>query len=562
MTGSVPRRAEAAGRSGPARRIVARVLAFAVPALAALAAVAQAARAEGVPADTLAGRVVRRIDIDAQEIFDPVPPGRLHAFYAISNVLHVRTRAATVRAALVFRPGDPWRPDDGDESERKLREFDFLLPDSVIAVPVPGSPDSVDVQVTTHDNWTTSPEVTLEGGGDKLYGTIGLTERNLAGLGLALSAMHKEDPVGTSRFLSVSDASIAGSHWRAQFVAGSGDAGKVNSVDLRLPFWADHAPTAMGGSWKRNISLAHLFQQGVDVAQVPLDEEDAEVWWGAGRQAPDGRVRRFVGRFRAFDHHLGESQLEPGAPPEFGGGEEEVRIRRVEGEFTHWRQHFVVRRGVDYMDRVEDYDLGFLAVGGAGLALTALGSGANEGWLLGRTGAGVDAGRGGFGLASAEVSSRLRSGPREILTKLRARWIYQPHPSRTLVVAILGEAGRRMPRDYQLSAGALSGLRGFHSNEVNGTQLYRGNAEFRWTATRNLLQLVTLGGAAFWDSARAYGPGSAGEGWHHGAGFGLRISLPRSAINAVARFDVAWPLAPHVDGRRGPTYSFGSGQAF
>jgi hypothetical protein len=91
------------------------------------------------------------------------------------------------------------------------------------------------VQVTTHDNWTTSPEVTLEGGGDKLYGTIALTERNLAGLGLALSAMHREDPVGTSRYLSVADASIAGSHWLAQFVAGSGDAGGELGTGLTLP---------------------------------------------------------------------------------------------------------------------------------------------------------------------------------------------------------------------------------------------------------------------------------------------------------------------------------------
>jgi drug/metabolite transporter (DMT)-like permease len=74
--------------------------------------------------------------------------------------------------------------------------------------------------------------------------------------------------------------------------------------------------------------------------------------------------------------------------------------------------------------------------------------------------------------------------------------------------------------------------------------------------------LLAVGGAVFWDTARAWGPGSGDEGWHHDTGFGLRLSLPHSSLNAVARFDVSWPIVPDIDGRRGPAFSFGSGQAF
>jgi hypothetical protein len=45
-------------------------------------------------------------------------------------------------------------------------------------------------------------------------------------------------------------------------------------------------------------------------------------------------------------------------------------------------------------------------------------------------------------------------------------------------------------------------------------------------------------------------------------GFGLRVSLPRSALNRVARFDVAWPVAPARPGVRQAVFSFGSSQAF
>jgi N-acetyl-gamma-glutamylphosphate reductase len=57
--------------------------------------------------------------------------------------------------------------------------LDFLLPDSVWAVPVEGSADSVDVRVLTHDNWTTSPVVAFESAGGKAYGSFSLTERKI-----------------------------------------------------------------------------------------------------------------------------------------------------------------------------------------------------------------------------------------------------------------------------------------------------------------------------------------------------------------------------------------------
>lgn len=527
-----------------------------------MAAAAAPARAEGVPPDSLEGRIVRSVEIDAREIFDPVPPGPLSGFYALANRLHVRTRESTIRSALVLRPGDLWTRERRAESERLLRGFVFLQPDSVWARAAPGSPDSVDVRVATHDHWTTSPEVNMESGGGERFGSFALTERNLLGLGISVTAVYREEPIGISRFVAVDDAAIAGSHWRGRFVAGNGDAGKTNSARIGLPFWADAAPLTLGAAWRRDVSRAYLFESDREAARVPLREENSEVWWGIGRRAADGTVQRFVATFRALDHRLGASELEPGSPAEFGGGPEELRLRRLEGEMTLWRPRFIVRRGVDFMDRDEDFDLGrFLRVG-VGVAPRAFGSDADEGWLGGRVGAGADAGAAGFGFASAELSTRVRSGLRESLAGVRARWVQQPRPSLALVAAVSGAAGRRMPREFQLRAGALSGLRGFPVNELAGTQLWRGNAEVRWTAKRNVLQLVTLGGALFWDSGRAYGPGSAGESWHHDAGLGLRISLPHSALNAVARFDLAWAIAPRVDGRRGPAYSFGSGQAF
>jgi hypothetical protein len=541
---------------------LARALAFPLLLCAAMPAMV---RAEGTPAaapDSLGGRIVRDVRIEPRDIFDPLPDGRLRGFYRTANRLHVRTRRSTVRSALVVKSGDRWQADRRAESERHLRAFDFLLPDSVAAAPVGGTRESVDVRVVTHDNWTTSPEATFESGGGQRFGSYAFTERNLLGLGITATGVYREDPVGISRYVSLDDAAILGTHWHGQFVAGNAEAGKTNGAMLGLPFWADAAPVSIGAAWSRTLSRVHLFQTGTEVAHFPLREENTELWWGTGRRAADGTVQRFVATFRAFDRRLGESVLEPGAPGAFAGGTEELRLRRLEGEATLWRPRYLVRRGVDFMDRDEDFDVGASLVLGTGVSPRAFGGSADEGWLHGRVGLGADAGSRGFGLARAEVRSRVRSGLRETLGDVRARWVVQPRPSTTFVLALRGVGGRRMSRDFQVQTGALTGLRAFPIHDVAGTRLWRGNAELRWTAKRSWLQLLTLGGAAFWDSGRAWGPGSGGESWHHDAGVGLRLSLPHSALNAVARFDVAWPIAPAVDGRRGPAYSFGSGQAF
>ena len=56
--------------------------------------------------------------------------------------------------------------------------------------------------------------------------------------------------------------------------------------------------------------------------------------------------------------------------------------------------------------------------------------------------------------------------------------------------------------------------------------------------------------------------------WHRRAfltalgGAAAAIALPGSAVSRVARFDIAWPIAPVGPGPREPVFSFSSSQAF
>jgi hypothetical protein len=262
------------------------------------------------------------------------------------------------------------------------------------------------------------------------------------------------------------------------------------------------------------------------------------------------------------DRTLGAPTAEAGAAPVFARAAEDLRVRRLAGELRLWHPRYIVRRGVELMDRAEDFDVGREVSLKGGFAPRLLGSSADEGFARARIDLGHDAGRMGFGLLHAGAQSRFRRTPRELVGDIAARWVQQPRERWTAVAAVMGVAGREMPADYQLTLGGLTGLRAYPVHELTGTEIWRGNAELRWIGVRDWLRLVSIGAAAFWDAGRAWGPGSDGRPWHQDVGFGLRLSLPHSALNASARFDLAWPVAPASDGRRGPAYSFGSGQAF
>ena len=225
-------------------------------------------RAEAEAPDSLRvldGRVVRHVDIVSHSIFDP-PPVHGGGLYTFANRLHVCTRQSTVRGALVFREGSPWSEARRVESERHLRSMEFLVPDTVVAVPV--GDDSVDVRVVTHDNWTTSPEFGIESGGGQRYGSFSFIERNLLGLGTSLGLGYRTDVTGISRTASIDDNELLGSHWHGRVAASQGTSGRDEDATLLLPFWADDAPRALGGDWQRADVSADLFSGGLLAAHV------------------------------------------------------------------------------------------------------------------------------------------------------------------------------------------------------------------------------------------------------------------------------------------------------
>ncbi len=506
----------------------------------------------------LNGLPIAQVEFEARGIFDPLPPGRLRPLYRLADRLHVRTRTATLRQHMLLAAGDLWDDARAQESERALRGLGIF---SVARVGASRMGDSAVVTVRTRDAWTTSPEFTLERGGGRLYGSVQFSERNLLGRAQFVSLAYREEPDGLSRSIEVADPALAGTRVRATASATTGSSGNFEAFTIDRPFFAEDTRVAFGVHAERARSRARLYASGLEAASFTRRNQRVDLYAGLGRRR-GGTIVRVTGALMAWDRWLGGSVLTPGAPSEFAGGEEESRVRRFTVEARFWRPRFVEKTQVERLDGLEDIDLGrSLAVAG-GIATRAFGGSADEGFAAVRIGFGADGGGAGFGWMRATAASRLASGPREATARLDVRWVNQSVPRHTAVVAALGMGGYRTARDVQLVVGGLNGLRAHDVYALAGDRLWRVNLESRWLIGRDLLRIVSLGAAGFWDAAHTSGFGSGDLPWQHDVGLGLRVSVPRSALNHVARFDLAWRLSRSSSEPRGPVFSFSSSQAF
>jgi hypothetical protein len=506
----------------------------------------------------LEGLPIARVEIVARDVYEPVPSGRLAAGYRLANQLHVRTREKTIRQQLLLAPGQPWSEARGRESVRKLRQLDVLEPTSLTAR---REGDSVVVRVETRDAWTTTPEFNLESGGGQLFGSFAFAERNLFGLAKSVAIAYHEDPIGIGRSASYDDPQFLFPRLRLGFFAGNGSEGAGNRVVLEVPFYAEDAPLSFGVRWRRTTSISHLFQGGSEVADFDQRLEESRVFAGIGRRQ-DGTILRMTASMLGLDRRYGPSRLDPEAPPQFAGGEQNLRLRRIDFTVQLWRPRPIEARVVNQLEGIEDFDLGPSLMMTAGLAPRFLGSGSNEAYGEIRLQTGRTLGPRSFALVDVDASSRFVPDPREAVGRVQAFWVNQTLPRQTLVFGAWGVAGLEPSREFQVVVGGLNGLRAYSVHELAGTQVWRLNAENRILLGQNYLNLFSAGAAVFYDVGRAWGPGSLGEGWHSDAGIGLRLSFPRSTLSRVARFDVAWPIDPAINGRREAVYSFGSSQAF
>lgn len=485
--------------------------------------VATSAAAQDSSSDT---RVVRAVELTRQPVFDSVEAR--FWFYRLLNAVHAETRPWVVRRELLFSPGEPWDTALVRESERNLRALGIFRDVEISGVV---TDSGVIARVHTIDAWTTSGSVGLNTAGSQYALDLSLQELNLFGTRTIAVLAYRNDPDRSQVGVGFDTPRVL---WNrvglgASYVDRSD--GRAAAASIRQPFFSL--------SSRQGASLAAQYLDGrvlryVGGDPLPVDSmrrrfellrADAATAIAA---SPQGYVRLGL---------MAQLRREDFGPEGAATPIPRTLTAAAGPTLTLRRPRFIRVRNVQSTDRVEDVDLG-LSVGGSLLF-------APSAWGYERTGVGVSLGisvgrrlPAGFVRVGADGHALVtRDGTDSSAVSAGATMVLQPAPQHLVVAHASGGILRNPAFGGEFDLGIGAGVRAFDAHAFTGDRQYLLNAEYRWLAWPRVLDLATLGMAAFVDHAGAWFDGSPRRSGTD-AGIGLRVSSIRET-GGIWRIDLS-----------------------
>lgn len=163
-------------------------------------------RAKDLP-ETWTGKV-RSIQLEIKDAFEgtTVHSEAEQSLYDIGNKLHYESRPGTIRRRLLFSEGDTITKGMLLETEKSLRTEEFLA-DAIIEA-MTWNDGTVHIKVTTYDQWTAVPGVSLQRlGGEWIY-WFGPVESNLVGTGQRLGFFVGHDQFRDTKWLDYNNSAL------------------------------------------------------------------------------------------------------------------------------------------------------------------------------------------------------------------------------------------------------------------------------------------------------------------------------------------------------------------
>ncbi|HYB53625.1 MAG TPA: hypothetical protein VEG84_07155 [Thermoanaerobaculia bacterium] len=484
-----------------------------------------------------------------------------HGFlYRAADALHVETQTAVIRRFLLFREGETYDANLLAQTERNLRRLSFLRSASVRA----GEPHDgvVDVDVETKDAWTTEFQAHLGRGGGETTWAAGIAESNVAGLGKQVGVTYDEEVQRTNRLFEYRDPALFGSTWSGGLLYADNSDGRERRVDVQRPFYSLLDTLSGGALWDHHELEDRIYAGGVVSSEYAQDHEEARLAAALAVLPGDLRARRLT---LGIDFFRDDFQNVEARPDDVLPASRNFRY-----VFVGWEDvssDFVTENFVDRGERLEDFNLGTRAAAQFGVSPKAFGADSTSLAVAGELSRGWRLGPESFVSARADFRTRLDGGVEDAILTGSATLVWR-HVGGTLpqttIIRLEGDRGWNLDRDVQFFADGEHGLRGYRLYAFEGNRRVVLNVEHRVFTGFEILQLLTLGGAAFVDTGTAVPPDTPlrFSSLRTDAGVGLRVGIARAASNTVLRLDCAYAFNADPLGHRGWLVSFSSGQAF
>jgi hypothetical protein len=488
------------------------------------------------------GAVIGEIEFEILDVFDPDNPKERNWFFRAANTLHVKTRKRVIRRLLLFREGDPYSGRVLAESERLLRETEYLF--DVRILPVAYDEDNrVRVRVVTRDVWTLQVGLSFgRSGGENGY-SIGLSDSNILGLGKDVKLQRSENVDRTSNLYRYIDPNLAGTRWRLLLGYQDNSDGFQRQLGIGRPFFS--LDTRRSGQF--NLLNFDRVDSLYTLGEIRDRFRQVEDHYDAGAGFSRGLVRGATRRWTAgLTYERDRFYAAPGYPPSPEQPEDRLLVYPWIG-FQYVEDEHTKLRNLDRIERTEDVNVGVEASVRLGWSSQNFGADRDQLVLFSSLRSGFLPGPRQLILVGGHASGRFgRDHSENVLVGGQARYDLRTFGRHDFHVAASVDVADNLDGENQLLLGGDSGLRGYPLRYQEGDRRYLVTIEQRFYMPWQVLRLVNIGAAVFFDAGVAWFAGSRGDAFELGllrdVGFGLRLASTRSSRGAMVHVDVAFPL--------------------
>ena len=501
----------------------------------ALSLVLSAPVAPAAFAEDIEGYTIGRITIIRNNIFDLSKPEESGAIGRWGNRLHIVTREKVIRQELLFKEGDPFNSKFIEESERNLRKFSFLT--GVTITPVPDHKTrTVDLLVSTHDQWSLIIGGTFGGTSENAQTGIDVGEKNIFGEGISLSYTLRHDNSGDTHSYGFRDTSFLDTRYTLDVAHKVLPDEKNYSFLLEKPFYSIDTKKAHGASHQ---------QTNHDSDTLVYDEQRTNIYYGVSypfKQKHILRARAIVS--------LGEQSVRQADNSLLIDRDNKVG---VSVDFLFNPRKYDKATYIEKFRQVEDIAMGRKITLTLAPRLKTLGSTTSDVF------------------AEVKVAKNYRIGERDYLFTLvdvrrnddsfnkqyadfDVRYYMRWFRYQTILYHI--QVSHSVSETNRFQLGGTNGIRGYKVDEFSGKNQLVVNVEDRiFTYMSMFSGLIEPGFVVFADFGNTWNDeqGDKLTELHGGVGFGLRLALLKAPGISLIRIDYGYSLELH----RAPVVTFG-----
>ena len=508
-------------------------------------------RPADVPSDAeleAQGAVIGRVDVDIGNIFDQRDPREDNGLFRLANILHIRTKPATVRAQLLFASGDKYLARKLAETERALRLLPYVYDAHII--PMHYADGKVDIRVTTKDVWTLSPGVSFGRTGGTNDTKFNLQDTNLFGFGKMLQVSHGDTVDRSTNTVTYADPNVFGSRWTSAVAYSDSSDGSQRSFQAIHPFYSLDAPwstkiTAL--NFDRTVSRYNL---GNIVDQFNDKQSSYELSGGVSGGLVDGWVKRLTFGMRYDRNAFLQTPLTP-LPARVLPSDRTLSYPFV--GFDILQDAFKKVGDQNEIGRTEDLYFGTEITGEIGWSDGAFGADRNAIMLAAKALRGLELPHQQQLFLTGDFSTRVEEGrAKNLIADAAAKYYWRWRENWLLYAGLSGTVTDAQDPDMQVLLGGDNGLRGYPLRFESGTSRALFTVEQRVFTDWYPFRLARVGAAVFADVGRTWGSGVIGNsdpGLLKDVGLGLRFGNTRTGLGNVLHMDVAFPL-DHIAGIR------------